>query len=131
MKKPQAWRTASLPLLALFTLLGSAAPTATQAAVGADTPPLGWNSYDAYNWNVTEAQVKANADYMATHLASFGWQYIVVDWAWYYPGSGTGSPNQAADLSPTLRMDPTWRAFPRPAAPTASSPWPTMCTARA
>jgi len=112
MKTPQAWRAAGLPLVALCTLLGSAAPTSTQAAVGADTPPLGWNSYDAYNWNVTEAQVKANADYMATHLASFGWKYVVVDWAWYYPGSGTGSPNQTADLSPTLRMDANGRLLP-------------------
>lgn len=31
MKKPQAWRTASLPLVALM-LLGIAAPTCTQAA---------------------------------------------------------------------------------------------------
>ena len=24
----------------------------------ATTPPMGWNSYDSYNWNVTEAQVQ-------------------------------------------------------------------------
>lgn len=77
----------------------------------ANTPPMGWNSYDAYNWNVTEAQVKANADYMSTNLKSVGWQYIVVDWAWYYPGSGTGSPNQT-NLSPTLRMDANGRLLP-------------------
>ena len=69
----------------------------------ATTPPMGWNSYDSYNWNVTEAQVKANADYMRDNLKQHGWQYIVIDWAWYYPGSGTGSPNQDANLQPRLR----------------------------
>ena len=71
----------------------------------ATTPPLGWNSYDSFNWNVTEAQVKANADYMRDNLRQHGWQYIVIDWAWYYPGRGTGSPNQDANFQPRLRTD--------------------------
>jgi hypothetical protein len=78
----------------------------------APTPPMGWNSYDSYNWNVTEAQVRANADYMRDNLRQFGWQYIVIDWAWYYPGSGTGSPNQNASLQPRLRMDGNGRLLP-------------------
>jgi len=78
----------------------------------ASTPPMGWNSYDSYNWNVTEAQVKANADYMGANLRQYGWQYVVVDWAWYYPGSGSGSPNQDANLQPRLRMDGNGRLLP-------------------
>lgn len=78
----------------------------------APAPPMGWNSYDSYNWNVTEAQVRANADYMRDNLRQHGWQYIVIDWAWYYPGSGTGSPNQDADLNPRLRMDANGRLLP-------------------
>ncbi|WP_327000151.1 alpha-galactosidase [Dactylosporangium sp. NBC_01737] len=78
----------------------------------ANTPPMGWNSYDSYNWNVTEAQVKANADYMRDNLRQFGWQYIVIDWAWYYPGGGTGSPNQDANLQPRLRLDGNGRPLP-------------------
>ncbi len=46
-------------------------------------PPMGWNSYDYYDTTVTEADIKANADYMAKHLKGFGWEYIVVDIAWY------------------------------------------------
>ena len=45
--------------------------------------PMGWNSYDYYDTNVNEAQVKANADYMAANLKSCGWEYIVVDIEWY------------------------------------------------
>jgi len=46
-------------------------------------PPMGWNSYDYYDTTVTEEDIKANADYMAKHLKGFGWEYIVVDIAWY------------------------------------------------
>jgi hypothetical protein len=92
--------------------LGPQRAAAALANGAADTPPLGWNSYDSFNWNVTEAQVRANADYMRDNLRQFGWQYIVIDWAWYYPGSGSGSPNQDANLNPRLRMDGNGRLLP-------------------
>lgn len=78
----------------------------------ASTPPMGWNSYDAFNWSVTEADVRANADYMRDNLRQHGWQYIVIDWAWYYPGRHNNSPNQDANLSPRLRMDANGRLLP-------------------
>lgn len=46
-------------------------------------PPMGWNSYDYYDTTVREEQVRANADYMAANLRDYGWEYIVVDIAWY------------------------------------------------
>lgn len=46
-------------------------------------PPMGWNSYDYYDTTVNEEQVRANAKYMAAHLKEWGWEYIVVDIAWY------------------------------------------------
>ena len=54
-------------------------------------PPMGWNSYDYYNTEVNEAQVRANAEYMAAHLKEFGWEYVVVDIEWYAPGAGSES----------------------------------------
>ena len=78
----------------------------------ASTPPMGWNSYDSFNWSVTEADVRANADYMRDNLRRFGWQYIIVDWAWYFPGRHNGSPNQDANLQPRLRMDGNGRLLP-------------------
>ena len=53
------------------------------------TPPMGWNSYDYYDTTVNEAQVKANADYMAAYLKEYGWEYIVVDIEWYCNDAGT------------------------------------------
>ena len=50
------------------------APLAASAAVAlAPTPPMGWNSWDSYGTTVTEAEVKANADYMAARLTRHGW----------------------------------------------------------
>lgn len=46
-------------------------------------PPMGWNSYDYYDTNVTEAEVLKNAAFMAEHLKPFGWEYVVVDIQWY------------------------------------------------
>ena len=49
------------------------------------TPPLGWNSWDSFGQAVTEADVKANADFMAAKLAKLGWRYVVVDIEWSEP----------------------------------------------
>jgi hypothetical protein len=49
----------------------------------AQTPPMGWNSFDCYGSTVVESEVKSNADYMAQHLKPFGWEYIVIDIRWY------------------------------------------------
>ena len=46
-------------------------------------PPMGWNSYDYYDTNVTEADVLNNARFMAEHLKPYGWEYVVVDIQWY------------------------------------------------
>jgi hypothetical protein len=47
---------------------------------------MGWNSWDCFGVDVTEAEVKANADLMAERLRDLGWQYVVVDLAWYGDG---------------------------------------------
>jgi hypothetical protein len=64
---------------------GSTGPTGEKTEILAATPPMGWNSWDVYGPTVREEEVKANADYMAEHLAAFGWQYVIVDIQWYAP----------------------------------------------
>jgi len=78
------------------------------------TPPMGWNSYDYYNTSVTEADVKANADYMAKHLKGFGWEYIVVDIAWYYNEEGEERDNFAYIPFANVEMDEYSRLYPDP-----------------
>lgn len=60
----------------------------------AKIPPMGWNSWDCYGSSVTEAEVKANTDYMASKLKPFGWEYIVVDIRWFVENDKAGGYNQ-------------------------------------
>lgn len=77
-------------------------------------PPMGWNSYDYYDTTVTEADVKANADYMAKYLKPYGWEYIVVDIEWY--SYDTGSRRQEYQYIPfhKVEMDEYSRLLPCP-----------------
>lgn len=58
------------------------------------TPPMGWNSWDCYGPTVVESEVKANADYMAEHLAEYGWEYVIVDIRWFVENDKAGGYNQ-------------------------------------
>lgn len=60
----------------------------------AQTPPMGWNSWDCYGPTVEEHEVKANADYMAENLKEYGWEYIVVDIRWFVENDKAGGYNQ-------------------------------------
>lgn len=75
----------------------------------AQTPPMGWNSWDCYGPTVTEAEVKANADFMAEHLLSKGWEYVVVDIRWYVANDKAGGYNQD---DPIFTIDDHGRYMP-------------------
>ncbi|MEV7623732.1 glycoside hydrolase family 27 protein [Actinoplanes sp. NPDC089786] len=74
----------------------------------APTPPMGWNSWDSYGTSVTEAEVLANADFMARHLLPHGWNTIVVDIQWHDPTARAGGYNPAAPL----HLDDCGRPYP-------------------
>jgi len=85
----------------------------------AQTPPMGWNSYNCFGSAVHEDEVKANADYMAARLKQYGWQYIVVDFLWSFdnpPRSTIGNPFQKqlddGSYVPWLTMDEYGRLLP-------------------
>jgi alpha-galactosidase len=75
----------------------------------APAPPMGWNSFDSYCGDVTEDEMRSNADYMAKHLANLGWKYVVVDYYWYYPHPVTDSHHEG-DLD--VAMDDYGRLLP-------------------
>ena len=78
------------------------------------TPPMGWNSYDYYDTTVNEAQVKANADYMAAHLKGCGWEYIVVDIEWYAHDAGSQRDRYQYIPFWPVEMDEYSRLLPDP-----------------
>jgi len=102
-------------LLALILLLAASLPplSAQQGPQLAATPPMGWNSWDSYGLTISEAEYKANADWMAKHLKQFGWQYAVVDEGWYLqnPESG-GKPAWQFTLDKQGRFIPAPNRFP-------------------
>ena len=75
----------------------------------AQTPPMGWNSWDCYGPTVEEHEVKANADYMAKYLKKHGWEYIVVDIRWFVENDKAGGYNQT---DPRYVMDEYGRYLP-------------------
>ncbi len=74
----------------------------------AQTPPMGWNSWDCYGAAVTEAQVRQNAEYMAERLKRYGWEYVVVDIQWYQPTAAS----HAYEPFSEERMDAWGRFLP-------------------
>lgn len=75
----------------------------------------GWNSFDAYNWSVTEEEFLANAEVLDRDFKSFGYQYVVLDFIWALSGSTPyTNPNQDHALEPRLCMDQFGRLLPAP-----------------
>lgn len=80
-------------LLTGFSCTGS--PDAAEASSStfdfgalAPTPPMGWNSFDAYDCRINEEEFLATVDYMAEHLLPYGYEYAVIDYVWWHPEPG-------------------------------------------
>ncbi|HEX8506612.1 MAG TPA: NPCBM/NEW2 domain-containing protein [Hymenobacter sp.] len=102
-------------LATAFLVNGFSAAHAQKAAPQTDfhqwaaTPPMGWNSWDCYGPTVTEAEVKANADYMARNLQRSGWEYVVVDIRWYV---GNDTAHGYNEKDPDFNLDQYGRFVP-------------------
>src|SRR5579863_6603018 len=76
------------------------------------TPPMGWNSYDAFGDNVVESEVLANARYIAQKMQPVGWDTVVVDYCWSDPGAHDNNRNGRANA--VLAADKFGRLLPAP-----------------
>ena len=90
-----------LVLLLTATLAGAAAPGGPLPRMYnglATTPPMGWNDYNAYGLDVTEALVRETADAMAASgLRDAGYVYVNIDDGWMA---------DTRDAAGNLRADP-------------------------
>jgi alpha-galactosidase len=60
------------------------------------TPVMGWNSWNVYQGKVTQAEVTAQANAMASSgLINYGWNYINIDDGWEDGRVAPGSPIQS------------------------------------
>ena len=86
------------------------------------TPPMGWNSFDAYGDGVNEKEFLANAVWFKEHLQPLGYDTVVIDFRWWDPDSMTGKPcrqHLGAVVDPTDRFgrfQPAVARFPSVAA---------------
>jgi hypothetical protein len=65
--------------LAVLILGSFSAPESSKVA---PTPPMGWNSWDAYGFTIDEAQFRDNVKVLS-QMQEYGWQYAVIDEGWY------------------------------------------------
>ena len=99
-------------LCAALLLVLSTAPAMAGKAGVAPTPPMGWNSWDAYGLTVTEAQFKANVERLAT-IRPHGWAYAVIDEGWYMANPlGADLKTRQYRLDSYGRLDPVVDRFP-------------------
>jgi alpha-galactosidase len=88
------------------------APSIASAQTLAPTPPMGWNSWDAYGLTINEADFKANATVLAG-IKQYGWQYAVVDEGWYMEDPFGGKPEkQKSVFDANGRLIPALNRFP-------------------
>lgn len=106
-------RNISLAVILLAGLL-SGCSTQPRYWSWAQTPPMGWNSWDGFATTVNEAQTRAQADFMAANLKQHGWQYIVVDIQWYEPAATGFEYRRGAklELDQWGRLLPATNKFP-------------------
>jgi alpha-galactosidase len=105
-------RRSRIELLLLVALAAYSAAPAVSAQTLAPTPPMGWNSWDAYGLTIDEADFKANTTVLAG-IKQYGWQYAVIDEGWYLQnpfGKDTASQKFVYDASG--RLIPALNRFP-------------------
>jgi hypothetical protein len=66
-----------------MTTFAQTAKTGAAKVTVAPTPPMGWNSWDAYGLTITEEQFRADVNVLAHKLKPFGWRYAVIDEGWF------------------------------------------------
>lgn len=109
-----------LRLVILFSILAGCADTQENSV--AEKPPMGWNSFDAYDCAITEAQYRDVVNWLAENLLEYDWEYAVIDYIWWHPEPGNwdtprrfGHPNirYNNDGSPLHREYTTMDEFGR------------------
>ena len=86
--------------VSVFTCTCSVAPVSADEPMLAATPPMGWNSWNAFEKEIDEKKIREIADAMVTTgMRDAGYEYLVIDDAWMAPqrdasGRLTGDPQR-------------------------------------
>ena len=97
----------------------------------AQTPPMGWNSWDCYGPTVEEHEVRSNTEYIARYLKKFGWEYVVVDIRWFVENhklqAGIIKKTRSTSWMSMAGTCQLLTVSPRPEMIRGSGSWRTMC----
>ncbi len=77
------------------------------------SPPMGWNSFDAYDCRINEEQFRQAVDFMAERLKPYGWEYCVIDYCWFNPAPGSWNNPARRFGHPDLKTDADGRPIER------------------
>ena len=91
------WLSAALAALSL-SVVGMPSPGAEQVFTArvpnglALTPPMGWNSWNKYGCDISEATIRRQADAMVSSgMRTAGYTYVVVDDCWHGQRDSAGN----------------------------------------
>jgi alpha-galactosidase len=90
----KAWILAALPLFAIVFGVAFADQKFERREPNglAMTPPMGWNSWNTYGCNISEAAIREQTDAMvASGMKESGYIYVVVDDCWHGERDATGN----------------------------------------
>lgn len=73
----------SILLIALFACSNSEKKKEAEVEKLAQTPPMGWNSFDSYGVYLHEEAAMANLEAFAEKLKPHGYEYYVIDAGWF------------------------------------------------
>jgi alpha-galactosidase len=100
--------------VALSPILLRAAQTAGDFRKLAPTPPMGWNSWDAFATTIREDEARSVAKIMAAQLLPHGYNIFTIDAQWHEPGANSFDYRKDAVLTMDEfgRLTPAVNRFP-------------------
>jgi hypothetical protein len=100
MKKQRLhWTAARVLAVCLLSAAARGPWMRAEAQVLAPTPPMGWNSWDAFGESVQESDIRLTAEWIAKNLKQYGWEYVIVDSGWYVKNHAAGYNAKDAQFS--------------------------------
>ncbi|HEX4005835.1 MAG TPA: glycoside hydrolase family 27 protein [Acidobacteriaceae bacterium] len=98
--------------VAFLTIVATASSAREDRSVLAPTPPMGWNSWDAWGLTIDEQQFRDSTTWLHNHLQRYGYQYVVIDEGWFAQHPEAAAGQQGYVLSPDGRTLPAENRFP-------------------
>jgi hypothetical protein len=96
-----------LSIISILLFFTAISQNKTDFKTFASTPPMGWNSYDAYYGTIIESQFKNEVDVLAKKVLPHGYEYAIVDYCWFNRGPKGWNPDNWI----TFDVDHPYKSF--------------------